>query len=269
MIEASQTSLPSPPIPSATILLIRDGAPGLEVFMVKRHREVDFASGALVFPGGKVDTGDHAEDFLKIADKILPPTELTYRIAAIREAFEECGVLLCRPQNSEHLVNSGRAHELGPIYRTKLDRRDISFATFAKTEALEPACDLLTPFAHWITPIGMPKRFDTRFYLAAAPQDHTASHDGRETVDSLWANPSHLIREAEAKRATIVFATLMQLIKLSRANTVNEAIHQARQDPVVTVIPEFLKTPAGPILKIPREAGYGIEEMLVQGLARP
>jgi len=264
---------PARPLPSSTTLMIRDGAAGLEVFMVMRHRQVDFAASALVFPGGKVDAGDSAPEVLARARRRLPAPvtdeEIPYRVAAIREAFEECGLLLCRPHGQDALVDAARAEALGPKYRRPLDRREISFAAFVEAEQLDPACDLMVPFAHWITPVMMPKRFDTRFYLAAAPGDQMALHDGREAVDSLWADPRQLAEDARRGKASIVFATLMQLDKLGRAGTVAEALALAAAQPVVTVCPEFSQTPKGPLLRIPREAGYGIEEMIVTDLARP
>ena len=111
------------PRPAATVLLLRDGADALEVFMVVRHHEIDFASGALVFPGGRVDTGDHV-----IAERpdLCPGPEgidamaMALRVAAIRETFEECGILLARPRGSERLIPAERLRDIEAAQRTPL-----------------------------------------------------------------------------------------------------------------------------------------------------
>lgn len=259
-----------PPIPSATILLLRDGAEGLEVFMVKRHREVDFASGALVFPGGKVDRRDGEPDLLARARTTMPEAddeELGFRIAAIREAFEECAILLCR--RNGRIVEAAEADRIAGLYRDRLNAGTIGFGDIARNEDLVPACDLLVPFARWVTPVVLPKRFDTWFYLAPAPLDQLAAHDGREAVDSVWISPLALLREAEAKRATVVFATRMNLAKLGRSANLAAAMAAARADRIVTVMPEFGETAAGPVLRIPLEAGYGVGEVVVKDIPRP
>ena len=156
-------------IPAATILLVRDSAEGIEVFMVVRHHQIDFASGALVFPGGKVDALDRAEGVRGRVDGAegLDDWEFSMRVAAIREAFEESAVLLAREERTGRVVDAARLKALDP-YRDPLNKGEIGIADFLEREGLRLAGDMLTPFAHWITPNMMPKRFDTRFYLAAA-----------------------------------------------------------------------------------------------------
>jgi hypothetical protein len=114
------------------------------------------------------------------------------------------------------------------------------------------------PFAHWITPEFMPKRFDTWFFLVAAPEDQVAVHDGREGVDSVWIRPADAIAEAEAGRRIIIFPTLLNVQKLGRSASVAEALAAAHREPIVTVLPRVFETAAGSVLRIPAEAGYGI-----------
>lgn len=227
-------SSPVPARPASTVLLLRDGRQGLEVFMVVRHHQIDFASGALVFPGGRVEASD-----LVLAGG---DAHGAFRMAAIRETWEECGVLLAAPGASPAAEGE--------------------FAAMLAARGLRPDLDALAHFAHWITPVAVPKRFDTHFFLAAAPADQDAVHDGGEAVDSVWIRPLDALAEAEAGTKKIVFPTRMNLNKLARSNSVAEAFAAARARPVVTVQPIQRDAPEGRYLRIPIEADYGGEEFL-------
>ncbi len=249
---------PAPKL-AATILLVRDGASGLEVFMVERHHKIDFATGAMVFPGGKIEPGD-ADPRLRercAGAATLDADGLSIRVGAIRETFEECGVLLARPRGSSSLVSAERLRELEARWRDRLNSDDAGLADVALAEDLELACDLLVPYAHWVTPEMVPKRFDTYFFLVAAPLDQVALHDGGESVDSVWTTAQHALAEAEAGRRTIIFPTLMNLNLLGEARDVADALARTRARSVVTVRPRIGRTPDGkPELLIPPEAGY-------------
>lgn len=253
---------PVPARPSATILLLRDGGSGLEVFMVERHHQIDFATGALVFPGGKVDAGDadgHLCAHCRGVDG-LDEGERSLRMAAIRETFEESGVLLARLAGEEALVPCEQRADIDQRRRDDLHDGRISMAQLAEEERLVFACDRLQPFAHWITPEFMPKRFDTWFFLAEAPRDQLALHDGQESVDSLWVRPADAIALAEAGRRTIIFPTLMNLQKLGRSASVAEALEAARQDRIVTVFPKLVKRDGEMKMVLPEDAGYDVVE---------
>jgi len=248
---------PAAPRAASTILLLRDGPTGLEVFMVVRHHEIDFASGALVFPGGRVEAADAglAREAISFADGI-DETARGLRIAAIREAFEECGVLLARPKGGERIVPAERL--------STLDRR-APFADLMAREGLAPATDAFVPFAHWITPAFLPKRFDTHFFLALAPPRHALAHDGRKAVDSIWIAPRAALAE-QGRRFKLLFPTERNLWKLARHADAASALAAARATPVVTVVPERTRVDGGPGLRIPLEAGYGGEAFSVRGL---
>jgi 8-oxo-dGTP pyrophosphatase MutT (NUDIX family) len=252
---------PAVPLPSATILMLRDGASGVEVFMVKRHHQIDFASGALVFPGGKVDAHDRDPTLRDHADGAAGLDDLRLSVAAcaIREGFEESGILLAREVGGRDFIDAARASALAP-WRPKLNAGEVGLVEFLTKEKLRLACDALVPFAHWITPTFMPKRFDTYFYVASAPAGQLGRHDGSESVDSVWVNPNQAIGD---KRWTIIFPTKMNLTKLGRANSVADAIARAKAEPIVTVEPKVMPKGDGQVLTIPEEAGYGkIEEPL-------
>ena len=223
---------PALPRPAATLLLLRDAAEGLEVLMVRRAREMDFAAGALVFPGGRVEEGDA---LLAAGDDALG----AHRIAAIREAWEECGILLARPGAPHvHLANA--------------------FGTHLLREGVTPDASGLVHFAHWITPEHSPKRFDTHFFLAATPQGQEAVHDGQEAVEAVWARPCTTLAEAAAGRRRLVFATRLNLTRLADYPNVSSALEQAAASRVVTVTPSPVPDgQGGTLLRIPLEAGYG------------
>lgn len=247
---------------AATVLLLREGAQGMEVFMVVRHQEIDFASGALVFPGGKLAAGDgdaRVRARCSGADG-LSAEQLALRVGALRESFEECGVLLARARGETGLLDAARTDALGARYRRPLDRGELGIADMLEAEDLVLACEALVPFAHWITPVYMPKRFDTHFYLVAAPSQQLALHDGHETVDSVWVRPADALAQAQAGTRTIVPATLLNLQKLGFSDSVDAALQAARQAPVVTVLPEVVKSDGMVVLRIPESAGYRISE---------
>jgi 8-oxo-dGTP pyrophosphatase MutT (NUDIX family) len=253
---------PRPPRLSATVLLVRDGARGLEVFMVERHHQIDFATGALVFPGGQVDAAD-ADGALAArcaGAARLGDEARTLRVAAIRETFEESGVLLARRRGASGLVDAETLRGIEARHRTALHAGERSLAEIAAAEDLELALDLLVPFAHWITPVFMPKRFDTWFFLVAAPPDQVALHDGHESVDSVWITPADAEAARSAGRRTIIFPTLLNVRKLGRARTVAEALARARREPIVTVLPRIEQRGETPTMVLPADAGYDVVE---------
>ena len=259
----SEEKKPPVPLPASTLLLIRNGSAGLEVFMVKRHHQIDFASGALVFPGGKVDAHDHDPALRTHVDgaEKLDDLHLSLAACAIREGFEESGILLARRAGSREMITAEHAASLDH-WRPKLNKSEVGLTEFLTKEKLRLACDELVTFAHWVTPTFMPKRFDTYFYVAAAPAGQLGRHDGSESVDSAWMNP---VEATTDKRWTILFPTKLNLLKLGEARTADDALATARKTPVVTVLPEMVNRADGRFLVIPDNAGYGKVEQNMQG----
>jgi 8-oxo-dGTP pyrophosphatase MutT (NUDIX family) len=245
---------PVVPVPSSTVLLIRDSANGIEVLMTARHEAAGFAGGALVFPGGKLSPEDSAIADGGAADLLHP-----YRVAAIRETWEECGILLARRRGAAALISGDELRDVPPHE---------NFNAMVEAAGLQLAGDLLVPFAHWITPQTQPKRFDTQFFLAPAPPGQDARHDGHEAVDANWVTPEQAVRDAEADRVRIVFVTRLNLLKLGQSRSVAEALDRARRDKIVTVQPEIVQTPEGALFRIPPEAGYPISQTIVKPNAR-
>lgn len=255
-------STPAAARPSATVMLVRDAPDGLEIFMVVRDRQVDMASGAVVFPGGKIDPDDTAPAWLGLQAPKAP--DLAYWIAAVRETYEESGLLLANHSDSGAAVAADHAHAVAQDTRIPLLDGSVAFSALMQSAGLTPSLDLMTPFAHWVTPISQPKRFETHFFLAAALPGQVASHDGREAVQSFWMRPGKLLAEAAAGRQTLVPPTRLNLELLAETDTVADALTAARARTVVTVMPQARKTPDGLFLTIPDNAGYKTTEILIK-----
>jgi 8-oxo-dGTP pyrophosphatase MutT (NUDIX family) len=260
--------------PASTILLLRDSAhgpddkgrgfddnsrEGIEVFMMVRHHEIEFSSGALVFPGGSVDAADReiiARPELYAGGERDDADALSFRIAAIRETFEESGILLARPRGSKDLVDAKRAADVAARHRVALTEQKTTFLDVLTESGMMLALDELVPYARWITPEGMPKRYDTWFFLAAAPPEQVGAHDGRESTDSLWLSPREAVAGGESGRFKLPFPTTRSLIKLGKQPNVKAALEDAGGKPVVAVMPVLTRLNGGRQLRIPREAGY-------------
>ncbi len=245
---------PAAVVPAATILLLRD-QPAFEVLMVRRHHQIDFAAGALVFPGGKTHAGDDAPGWEErtLGWGAALPHKRPLRIAAIREAYEEAGILLAR-----HLDGTPfRGDERATAAREDVGKDRRPFLDLIRELDLYLDLEALTVFARWITPAMMPRRFDTWFYVARAPDDQLAACDGQETVDAEWIDPAEAIRLGEARQRTVIFPTRMNLQLLAEANSADDAVERARARELVTVEPKIAQRNGERVLVIPPNAGYG------------
>ena len=251
---------------AATLLLLRDRAAGFEVLMITRHAETVFAGGAAVFPGGRLDPEDAAPALMQRCRAVpdIDASQMALRVCAIRETFEEAGLLLARRGGENRLLSGAELDALQEELLLRLGH-PADFTELVTEGRLELATDLLVPFAHWITPEIRPRRYDTYFYLAPAPPEQEARHDGHEAVDSIWIAPARAAEDGAAHRVKMIFATRFNLQKLARSATSEAAFAAARADKIVAVLPEYRETPQGLMWCIPVEAGYGIAETPVQG----
>jgi 8-oxo-dGTP pyrophosphatase MutT (NUDIX family) len=237
---------------AATVLLLRDGEQGVEVLLLERRPDSGFVPGAFVFPGGAVDPLDDHAELHAVADGPddaeasrqfgIASGGFAYRIAAIRETFEECGALLASPIGDERLVGGEVAARLAPV-RPELEHGSTRLAQICHEHSLRLRTSRLRTFAHWITPAGAPRRYDTRFFVTAAPTAHPIAHDGTETVSSVWLTPSDAIRRFEAGSLPLIVPTercLRALARMPRRARVPQA------DEVLAAIDENLADPAGP-----------------------
>ncbi len=201
---------PLPIRPASTVMLVRDGADGIEVFMLRRTIAAAFAGGAYVFPGGKVDAADGEIE-----------SDAAYRVAAIREVYEEAGVLLARDADGR-TVDDGHpalAHR-DQVYDGSLDVRAL-----CARHGLELAVDQLAYVSRWITPKGeTTRRFDTRFFIAEAPAGQSSHHDDNETIASFWVRPEDALARQAAGELMMLPPTIVNLRLLADAGTAAEAM---------------------------------------------
>jgi 8-oxo-dGTP pyrophosphatase MutT (NUDIX family) len=252
-------NLPATPRPSAALVLLRDaiqdGKEGIEVFMVRRHIQSDFAPDVFVFPGGTVKQEDRIlESGMAIAPAQDGPTALGtgFRAAAIRECFEEAGVLLAR-RGDQPLDFIGSEAERFVNYRAQLQRKAITLNEIVATERLTLMTDALVHWAHWITPEAWPKRFDTHFFLAEAPQGQLAAHDDLETTESVWIAPEVALSGFESGAFPLVFATVHQLRDLSAFATYARTRERFMGVTPETIMPRIVEREGSSVILMPDE----------------
>jgi len=195
---------PVVPMPSATVTIVRDAPGGIEVLMMRRNLKSGFVPGMHVFPGGGIDETDLCfknNNLCKCFDDTaasgtlgLACDGLAYWVAAIREAFEESGLLLARDTRGETLSlrDAGVAQRFAG-HRRRLNAGQLAFPDLLQAEGLQLAADQLTYFAHWITPVGLPRRYDTRFFMAEAPDGQEPLQDEQETIAAAWVRPGEAL----------------------------------------------------------------------------
>lgn len=240
--------------PAATLILLRKSPSGYEIFMVERARTMGFAAGAMVFPGGKVDDSDAAlalDTALARGFGGLDPVDAAARIAAVRETFEEAGVLVTR---GPHVPDRIRRD-----WRTRLVGHDATFADFLRDTGHVVDADTLVPFAHWCPAPSLERqRFDTRFYLALMPANETALHDGEESTTSHWIGPAEALARADAGLNAIIFPTRRNLERLAAHDAIEALVAGARATPVRLVQPWVEQRGGVPHLCIPEGCGYPV-----------
>jgi glyoxylase-like metal-dependent hydrolase (beta-lactamase superfamily II)/8-oxo-dGTP pyrophosphatase MutT (NUDIX family) len=224
------------PRPAATLILVRDTSHGMEVLMLQRSHQASFIPGGYVFPGGAVDPEDSDPAFLEHvtgmddarASQLLGVEHggLTFWIAALRECFEEAGVLLAY-DDAGNAVEADSAGTLEQA-RAELENGDASFLDLCRRFNLRLALDELPYFSHWITQLGAPRRFTTRFFAALAPKGQTASHDETETIHHVWIRPADALAGHRSGEMNMVLATTRTLEILSSFDKAEEFIDHAR-----------------------------------------
>ena len=251
------------PSDSATVIVARDGANGIELFMLERHIRSDFVGGAYVFPGGKVDPSDcdqTLEDFIDgppaaeaaALVEARPDVALGFHLCAIRETFEEAGVLLARDARSGNVVRlDGDDRERFVDARRALNERTTTLLDVARSLQIRYALDLMYYFSRWITPVGLHRRYDARFFLAALPDGQTPVHDALETTSSLWVRPEDALARARAGELMVIFPTRKTLEEMARFGTVGDAIASTARKDIRAILPEVVLHEGVPRVQLP------------------
>lgn len=263
------------PKPAATVVLARDRArSGIEVFLVQRHGSMGFMGGMHVFPGGKVCGADGSDRVRgRIAD-LAPNASLHHvwgegvsagaavarAVAAVRETFEEAGVLLCgyaARASADRLAELRAALLSGADFGELLERADLAME-------LAP----LQPLSRWVTPDGERVRFDTSFYVARAPTDQCATHDGSESIAADWFAPAHALAAARDGRLRLAPPTALTLESLREADSVEAALAMAARRPPPLVLPIIRTTGGSVMILYPGDPDHPVREPAFEGPTR-
>lgn len=260
--------------PAATVMLVRDGDDGLEVFMLQRTHGAAFARSQYVFPGGKVDDADHGDVFEPICDGLDdgPASEqmgmerggLAWLVAAIRECFEEAGVLLARPVDRPDVIRFDEPDVAARFNEARHQVHDgsLSLAELCERERLMLLVDRMHLVDHWITPVGERRRFDTRFFVARAPEAQEPLHDDSETIASLWVRPADALRMWEAGELQMFPPTVVSLQLLEPHWTADAAMSAAAAVGVPRpVLPKLRVDDDGKVAGILRPGDAGYDEL--------
>jgi 8-oxo-dGTP pyrophosphatase MutT (NUDIX family) len=260
---------PRPPRDSATVLLLRDEPRGLEVFMVRRHLNSDFVGGAYVFPGGGLDPADLDPGLQARASGLdaeaagrrlglSPDLALAHWIAAIRETFEEAGVLLATLHGAPVALDADPTRWADR--RATLLAARTGFAKLVADEDLTLACDRLAYFAHWVTPEGTPKRFSTRFYAAIVPAAQDATADMQEVEAGIWVRPQDALDARARGELTMIFPTVKTLEELATYEAAADVLAACEGRAVVTQLPRVVTVDGAPCVLLPGYPGYAEAE---------
>ena len=258
------------PRDAATVMLVRDGEldGALEVFMMRRNLNSDFVGGAYVFPGGAVDDHDRHQDLEPIctgrtdaeASALLgiDGGGLAFWVAAIRETFEEAGVLLAYDRSGRIIDWTDPEVEARfAEHRKAVDAGDRRLVEVCGEEGLQLAVDTMHYFSHWITPEGPPRRYDTRFFVAAAPVGHTYLHDDGETIASCWIRPQDALDQHRQGAFEMIFPTIKNLEAIARFDTAAELLDAAKHiGDIPALLPRVVNDGDGMRILLPGDPGY-------------
>ena len=261
-------SEPLVPRPAATVLMVRDSPTGFEVLMLRRNLNSDFVGGAYVFPGGGVDaadatsTAEHRVEGLNDLDASerlgLDAGGLAYYVACLRELFEEAGLLVARDE-SDALVRFDDDEIIRRFagHRRAVNAREVRFLDVMTTENLRLDLRALEYFAHWVTPVGPPRRFDTRFFVALAPAGQLAAHDAGETVADEWIRPADALARHRRGELEMIFPTIRNLELIEHLDSAAAVLEFARsRRDIVRIEPRIVERDGGIAILIPGDDGF-------------
>jgi 8-oxo-dGTP pyrophosphatase MutT (NUDIX family) len=239
----SPPETPAEASPAATVILVRDAATGLETLLMRRHRAAGFVPGAWVFPGGRVEAAD-ADPDLWAENASEPQPAAGFWAAAVREVFEETGVLLAHSEDGTPARDAASDAAL-QLWRAALLDDRATLLDVLRDRSLHLAIRNLIHLAHWITPLAEPRRYDTHFFLAMLPDGAVVRADPREMTDAEWLPPRTALDRFERGDMPMVFPTVKVLERLAPFTRVQDAISALRGEPVRTIMPRLVRMKDG------------------------
>lgn len=241
-----------PPKEAATIILVRDGESGVELFCVERSKQSRFLGGAIVFPGGKVDPSDEDPAWDALAGAPLAPFSKAHAIAACRETLEEACML--------HVSGGALAHvELAEL-RARLAADPGALRAFLAERGLTLDLAALHPFARWVTPQAESRRYDTRFFVAVAPTGQPGAHDEHETMASFWATPKEVLRRWEAGEVQVAPPTHATIAALVTCATTDAVLALATTNVLEPICPRLVQQGETLALTLPGDPEHEVAE---------
>jgi 8-oxo-dGTP pyrophosphatase MutT (NUDIX family) len=262
---AHPPDVPATPRPAATIVLMRDGTSGLEILMLRRNRKAGFVPGAYVFPGGRVDGSDAEPDVLARLDGLtaaeasrrlaLPdgdPPAIAYYLAAVREAFEETGILVAHREDGSAPPTAAADGDIDTLRDDLMEDR-VSFGEVMERMGCRIEGDSLEYLAHWITPVVEPRRYDARFFAAKVRPNAEPVVDPREMTDAVWVTPAGALERNRDGTMPMVFPTLKTLQRLAIYRDVDAALAGLGRREVPTILPRLVTTPTGVGMELDEE----------------
>lgn len=250
--------LPDAPTPAdaATVILLREPEPDqIEVLLVARHTQSRTFAGAHVFPGGLVEASDQAAELLRamspqvsadtalatLGEDLQPAAALAFWVAAIRELFEEAGILLADIDGTPLGCTDPATRDRFSVHRRALLDGTLTFTELVARERLALRADALSYFSRWITPVQAPRRYDARFFVARVPQGQTPLHDERETTAAEWLTPSDALAGAAAGSLLLTPPTARTLEELIDLGSCASILERARQRRVTPILPKVVQ----------------------------
>lgn len=256
---------PVEPVDAATVILVRRGEPvgsPWQCFMVRRHVRSEFAADVFVFPGGKVDPDDRDPALAPLIEGHPAPFGantgewFALRVTAIRELFEEAGVLLAYREAGGVLRLRGEEVERFGEYRRRTHGGSLSLLELARMERLRYAADRLHPFSRWITPVVSPRRYDTRFFVAEMPHGQEPLHDAVETTDSAWIAPAEALERSRRGDFPLVFATEKHLERMAQFPSIEHMIAETATADLQPIMPRVVQRAGQTAFLLPGDEGY-------------
>lgn len=269
MIDLDPDRVPVTPRDAATVILLREEDQGFSLFMVRRHDRSGFMAGAYVFPGGTLDEADMAEPLLERAagrsraeaavrlGEDDPTLAMGLHVAALRETFEEAGVLLARGADALDLADARARLNAGDDFFRIMEELDLSLRI-----------DALAPWSRWVTPTAERRRYDARFFVARAPRDQQAAHDAIEVTAGEWLSPAAALDRFVRKEISLPPPTLRTVEQLEASSSIDHVFERAASRVPRVVLPELVQVADTLALVLPGDPEHSQPERAIDGATR-